>query len=77
MEYKGGGDRHFTEDETVAEISTDLVLQTRAKISENKVNGPEDSIASEVIKQLPEENIYEITRCFQDRFEELEDAPSS
>ena len=31
----------------------DLVLQARAKMSENKVNGPEDAVVSEMIKQLP------------------------
>ena len=30
-----------------------------------------------MIKQMPQEKIYEITRCFQDRFRELEDAPRS
>ena len=30
-----------------------------------------------MIEQLPREKIYEITRCFQDRFVALEDAPSS
>ena len=44
------------------------VLQTRAKLSENKVYGPEDAIVSEMIKRLPMEKIYTITRCFQERF---------
>ena len=35
-------------------------------MSENSVNGPEDSIETEMIKQLPQEDIHEITRCFQD-----------
>ena len=46
----------------------DLVLQARAKLSENKVNGPEDAIVSEKIKRLPMEKIYTATKCFQDRF---------
>ena len=29
------------------------MLQARAKLSDNKVNGPEDAIVSEIIKQLP------------------------
>ena len=36
-----------------AEITVDLMLQARAKMSENKVNGPEDAVVSEMIKQLP------------------------
>ena len=51
----------------MAEITIDLVLQARAKMSENKVNGPEDTVASEMIKQLPQEKIYIITKCFQER----------
>ena len=70
--YKEDGDRHFvTEHGRVAEITIDLVLQARAKMSENKVNGPEDSIVSEMNKQWPQENIYEITRCLQDLFVKL------
>ena len=75
-EVRKNGERHFTEDGRVAQITIDLVLQARAKMAENKVNGPEDSIASEVIKQLPQENFLEITRCFQDRCMELEEASS-
>ena len=37
-------------------------------MSENKVNGPEDAVVSEMFKQLPLEKIYVITRCFQERF---------
>ena len=52
LKYKEDGDRHFiTEHGRVVEISIVLVLQARAKMSENKVNGPEDSIVSEMIKQ--------------------------
>ena len=32
------------------QITIDLVLQARAKLSDNKVNGPEDPIVSEMIK---------------------------
>ena len=45
-----------------AEITVDLVLQTRAK------PGPEDAVVSEMIKILPLEKIYTIARCFQARF---------
>ena len=52
-----------------AEITVDLVLQARAKMSDNKVNGPaEDAVVSEMIKQLLLEKIYTITKCFQERF---------
>ena len=46
-------------------------------MSETTVNGPEDSTVSEMIKQLPQKKVYEITRCFQDRFVGLDDAPSA
>ena len=46
LRYKEDGDRHFAEEGRVAEITIDLVLPARAKVAENKVNGPEDSIAS-------------------------------
>ena len=69
--------RHKTEKGRVARITIDFVPQARAEMLENKVHGPEDSIVSETIKQLPQEKIYEITRCSQDRFVALNDAPSS
>ena len=37
-------------------------------MAENKVNVPEDSIVSDMIQKLPQGKIYEITRCFQERF---------
>ena len=46
-------------------------------MSENKVNGPEDAVVSEMIKQLPLEKIYIITRCFQERFMGKMEAPNS
>ena len=42
-----------------------------------RVNGPEECIVSEMMKQLPQENIDGMTRCFQNRSVEVEDAPSS
>ena len=50
---KWKGDRHFTDDGRGAEITVVLVLQARAKMSENKVNGPEGAVVSEMTKQLP------------------------
>ena len=77
MKYKKSGENHFTEERSVPEITIELVLQARAKMADNKVNGPEDSTVSEMIKQPPQEKKYEITRCFQDRSVELEEAQSS
>ena len=46
------GDQQFTEVGRNAEITVYLVvLQARAKLSENKDNGPEDVIVSEMIKR--------------------------
>ena len=67
-DFEKEGDRHFTDDGRGAEITVVLVLQARAKMSENKVNGPEDAFVSDMIKQLPLEKIYTITRCFQELF---------
>ena len=55
----------------------DWVFQARAKMAEDRSVGLEDSVASEMIKQMPREKICEITSCFQDRFMVLEDATSS
>ena len=63
MKYKEDGDRHFTEQGRVAEITVDLVLQARAKMSENEVDGPEDAVVGEMIKQLTQEK-HAITTCF-------------
>ena len=48
--FKKKGEQQFTEEGRTAEITVDLVLQARAKMSDNKVNGPEDAIVSEMIK---------------------------
>ena len=55
----------------------DLVLQARTRLSDNKVNGPEDAIVSEMIKRLPMEKIHTIARCFQERFLGLMKSPNS
>ena len=75
--YKKDCDRQFTEYGRVAEITVDLVLQARARMLDNIGNGSEDAIVSEMIQQLPQENIHAITRCFRNRFIGLDDAPSS
>ena len=66
--FRKKGDWHFTEDGRGSEITRDLVLQARAKMSENKFNGPEDPVVSEMTKQLPLEKICTITQCFRERF---------
>ena len=75
--FKKKGDQQFTVDGRKAEITVDLVLQARAKIADNKVNGPEDTVVCEMMKQLPLEKIYTITKCFQERFMGQMEAPSS
>ena len=54
---KRRGCQQSTVDGREAEITVDLLLQARAKMSDNKVNGPEDAVVSEMIKQLPLEKI--------------------
>ena len=46
-------------------------------MSQNKVNGPADAVVSEMIKQLLQEKIYTLTRCFQERFMGQMEAPGS
>ena len=50
----------FTEQKSVTEISVDLVLQAKAFSSDNKVSGPEDSVVSGLIEQLP------LAKCLRD-----------
>ena len=71
------GNQQFTDDGRNAEITVDLVLQARAKLTDNKVNGPENTIVSEMIKKLPMESIYTIATCFQERFMGQMESPSS
>ena len=71
------GDQQFTEEGRNAEVTVDLVFQARAKLSDNKIKGPEDAIVSEMIKRLPMEKIYSVVRCFQERFIGLLESPSS
>ena len=53
--FKRKEDLQFTKNGRGAEITIDLVLQARATMSENRVNGPEDAVVSETIKQLFQE----------------------
>ena len=75
--FKKEGVRQCTDDGRRAEITVDVVLQAMAKMFDNKVNGAGDAVASETIKQLPLGKIYIGTRCFQERFMGLMEAPSS
>ena len=77
VKYSQDGNMHFSVEGRVVEITVDVVLQAKAKMSENKVNGPDDVIVSEMIKQLPQEKVYEVTRCFQQRFMGKMDATNS
>ena len=43
----------FAELPRVGEISVDLVFQAFALPSDNEFDGPEDTVVSEMIKQLP------------------------
>ena len=57
--FKKKGNQHFTEEGRNAEITVDLVLQARAKLSDDKVNGPEDAIVSEMIQKVAHgEDVY-------------------
>ena len=49
---KRNGYRHFTDDGRGTDITIDLVLVARAKMSDNKVNGPEDAVVSVMLEQL-------------------------
>ena len=71
------GDRHLSKDGRSVEISVDLVLQARAKLSNNKVIGPADAVVSEMIKALTLEKNYVVTTCFQQRFMGTVEAPDS
>ena len=75
--FQKEGNQQCAEEGRNADITVDLVLQARAKLSDNKVNGPEDEIVNEMIKSLPMEKICTVTRCFQARFMGLMEAPSS
>ena len=75
--FKKKGNQQFIVDGRKAEITVDFVLQARAKMSDNKVNGPEDTAVSEMIKQLPLERVYINKKCFQERFMGQMEAPSS
>ena len=58
-------------------ITIDLVLRDRARMGEEKVTGPEDAVVAELIKDLNQENVSAIARCFQARFMGQEGAPDS
>ena len=75
--FKKRGNQQFTEDGRNAEITVDLVWQARATLGDNKVNGPEDAIVSEMTKKLPFEKIHTFARRFQERFMGLMESLSS
>ena len=66
--FRTRGNQHFTDEGRNAEITVDLVLQARAKLGENRVNGLEDAIGSEMIQKLPMEKLSSVVQGFQERF---------
>ena len=66
--FKKKGNQQFTAEGRNAEIKVDLVLQAKAKLSDNKVNGPEDAIVSEMIKKLPMEKSILLFKDFRNGF---------
>ena len=62
--FKKKGEQQLTKEGRTAEITVDLMLQARAKMSNNKVNGLEDAIVSEWIKHLPLGTICTTTKVF-------------
>ena len=65
IEYsKKNGDQEFT-------------LLAIAKMSENKVNGPEDAVVKEIIKKLHLENVNTTTKYSKERFTGKMEPPSS
>ena len=75
--FRKNGDQKFTDEGRKAEITVALVLQSRARMSENKVNGPDDAKVSDMIKQLTLKKVYIVPRCVQKRFMGQMEAPSS
>ena len=64
---------HFKDDGRIAEITFSLVLRARVEMVEEKVNGPRESmVVVEMIKELPQKKVYEITRYVPPRFMRLE-----
>ena len=69
--------QQFTEEGRHADITVERVLQAREKLGDNKVEGPEDAIVSEMIKWLPMKKIYTISKCLQERFMGQMESPTS
>ena len=44
--------KHFTENWRIAETTVDLVVRGGAKMAEERVNGLEDSIVTEIVEEL-------------------------
>ena len=57
--------RYFVEDGRGAEITVYSVLQAMTKMSEHKVNGPEDAVVTEITKKLLLVEICTITKCLR------------
>ena len=46
----------------------DTVLQTRSRLCDGKVHGPDDRLVSETLKRLPLVKIFEVANVFQEGF---------
>ena len=57
------GNEHFSE-RRIAEISVDLVLQPRARLCNNKVDGLKDKFASEMLERLQLAKVYKVASFF-------------
>ena len=62
------GNLQLTENGRNAEITVDLALQARAKLGENKVNGPEDAIVSEMSRGCPRRRFTHKRSIFRNVF---------
>ena len=69
--WETGNEQFF--EERIAEISVDSVLQTRSRLCDGKVDGPDDRLVSELLKR----KIFEVAHFSQERFMGKEQASDS
>ena len=68
MQFEADGDRHFTDDGSVADITVDLVLRARAKMAEETSQRGLRPSRDRNEQTTPSGHIYEITKYFPDLF---------
>ena len=61
-QFKTQGDRQLAEEGRIEEITIDMVLRAQARMAEEQVSGPEDSVVTAIVKEFPQEKILEITK---------------